>query len=702
MPHPRLFEVLKKGYTLKTFGADLSAGLIVGVVAIPLAVAFAIASGVTPDKGLLTAVVAGFLISALGGSNVQIGGPTGAFIVIVYGIVSRHGLEGLILATLMAGVILLVLGLARLGTVIQYIPYPVIVGFTSGIAVIIFSSQVNDLLGLGLTHVPGDFLDKWGTFLSHLGQINPWAIGISLGTVGAVVGLARLDRRIPGALLALVAATALTQFFQLPVETIGKRFGSISGSFPLPTLPPWSYDKVKELLLPAVSIAMLAGIESLLSAVVADGLTGKKHDPNQELVGQGVANIASALFGGIPATGAVARTATNVKSGAQTPVAGLIHSLVLLLVLLLLAPLAALIPLAALAGILATVSYNMSEQHTFRMLLKGPRGDVGVLLATFGLTVLIDLTVAIPIGILFALLAFLRKMSRAAQVTVHTDEWRDHSSELDPFGLTKMALPRGVEVFEVEGPLFFGAAERFKEAMLVVEKLPPVRILSLPHVPSIDASGIVILNDLLAQARAKGTHLLLAALRPTIRAALDKIGFTDRLGAENILAGLPAALDRAKTLLGVHEGSAADQLRAGGFAQIDASTPAEAIRRASDHFPLPEPLVRRLTQSMLEREALAPTALGTGLAFPHPRNPLAGQRAPLLFVAYLKTPVDWGAPDGKPVTTVFFLAATSLEGHLRALSALTKAGKRREFQVLLDGHASTEVLADWIDDHIDG
>jgi len=695
---PRLFDVLRQGYSLKTFGADLSAGLIVGVVAIPLAVAFAIASGVPPDKGLLTAVIAGFLISALGGSHVQIGGPTGAFIVIVYGIVSKYGLDGLIIATLLAGTFLLILGLLRLGTVIQYIPYPVIVGFTSGIAIIIFSSQVNDFLGLALTKVPGDFLAKWTIFLSHLGRVNPWALGISLGTIVMIVGLAKLDRRIPGALLALVAATVLVQVFQLPVETIGKRFGSISGSFPWPALPALSFDKVKILLLPAVSIAMLAGIESLLSAVVSDGLTGKKHDSNQELVGQGVANVVSALFGGIPATGAVARTATNVKSGAQTPVAGIIHAAFLLLVLLLLAPLAALIPLASLAGILATVSYNMSEHHTFRMLLKGPRGDVAVLLTTFGLTVLIDLTVAIPIGILFALLVFLSKMSNGAQITVHRDELRG-SQDLDPFGLTKLTLPQGVEVFEVEGPLFFGAAERFKETMLVVEKLPPVRILSLGRVPSIDASGIVVLNDLLAQARTNGTHLLLAAVRAEVKRALDMIGFTDRLGAENLVPDMTSALDRAKSLLGLHGGSVADQLRAGGSSEIDATLPVDVIRLAGERFPLPEAVARRLTQSMLEREALAPTALGAGLAFPHPRSPLSGQHSPFVFVAYLKKPVDWGAPDGKPVKAAVFLAATSLEDHLKALSALVKASTKPGFQTLLDAQAPSSELADWIESH---
>lgn len=700
MDRPRLFEVLKAGYSLKTFGADLSAGLIVGVVAIPLAVAFAIASGVTPDKGLLTAVIAGFLISALGGSNVQIGGPTGAFIVIVYGIVTKYGTEGLIVATLMAGVFLLVLGYARLGTVIQFIPYPVIVGFTSGIALIIFSSQVNDFLGLGLTQIPADFIDKWALFLTHLGQVNFWALGISLGTIGVILGLSRVDKRIPTALVALIVAAGLVQVFRLPVETIGTRFGPISGAIGVPRFPDVSLAHLRELLLPAFSIAMLAGIESLLSAVVADGMTGQKHNANQELVGQGVANLASALFGGIPATGAIARTATNVKSGGKTPVAGIVHAVFLLFILLFLSPWAATIPLAVLAGILATVSYNMSEHRTFRLLFRGPRGDVIVLLATFLLTVLVDLTVAIPVGILFALLFFLRKMSRSSQVTVYRNELRDSPEDLDPFGLTKVTLPAGVEVFEVEGPFFFGAAERFKEAMLVVEAPPRVRILRLRHVPSIDASGIMVLKDLLANARSKGTHLLFASVASEVKNSLDKIGFTASLGPENVLPDLLASLERARVLLGHPDPTLADHLRSGGTTlEIRASDPLDVIRQAVARFPVPPEVSRRLGPSMIEREEMASTALGRGLAFPHPRNPLLGPHdQEFVAVAYLEEPLDWGAPDGQPVKAVFFLVSASVQSHLKTLAALGKAGKEPGFQALLDRRAPVAELAQWLTD----
>jgi len=699
MDKPRLFEVLKAGYTLKTFWADLSAGLIVGVVAIPLAVAFAIASGVTPDKGLLTAVVAGFLISALGGSNVQIGGPTGAFIVIVYGIVTKYGPEGLILATLMAGIFLLILGYAKLGTVIQFIPFPVIVGFTAGIALIILSSQINDFLGLGLTKVPADFIEKWALYLTHLENTNFWAVGLSVGTIAIIVGLGRIDKRIPAALVALVGGTLLVSFFHLPVETISTRFGAIAGTIPVPRLPNISFANLRDLLLPAFSIAMLAGIESLLSAVVADGLTGQKHNSNQELVGQGFANVASALFGGIPATGAIARTATNIRSGGRTPVAGIVHAVFLLLVLLFLSPLAGLIPLAVLAGILATVSYNMSEHHTFLQLSKGPKSDMAVLVATFLLTVLVDLTVAIPVGILFALLFFLRKMSRSAQVTVQRGELRDAPEELDPFGLTKISLPEGVEVCEIEGPFFFGAAEHLKEALAFDEAAPRVRILRFRRVPSIDASGVMVLRDVLKAARGKGTFLLFASVSGDLRTALDKTGFVEEAGTDNFLPDLLTSLDRALVLMGHGDPTLADRLRRGGVIEALAATePLEAIRIASRFFPLAEPTLGRLVQSMIEREVMAPTALGRGVAFPHPRNPLGGyQEQEFVTLAYPVAPLDWGAPDGLPVKAVFFLAATSVQSHLKTLSALAKYSKDREFQALLDRRAGINDIAMWIE-----
>lgn len=699
MDKPRLFEVLKEGYTLKTFWSDLSAGLIVGVVAIPLAVAFAIASGVTPDKGLLTAVVAGFLISALGGSNVQIGGPTGAFIVIVYGILSKYGPEGLILATLMAGVFLLILGYAKLGTVIQFIPYPVIVGFTAGIALIILSSQINDFLGLGLSKVPADFLDKWTLYLTHVGQTNFWALGLSVGTIVVIVGLSRVDKRIPAALVALVGGTLAVWAFGLPVETIGSRFGEISGSVPLPRLPSISLDHLRELLMPAFSIAMLAGIESLLSAVVADGQTGQKHNSNQELVGQGFANVASALFGGLPATGAIARTATNIRSGGKTPVAGLIHAAFLLLVLLFLSPLAATIPLAVLAGILATVSYNMSEHTTFVELSRGPRADMLVLVATFLLTVLVDLTVAIPVGILFALLFFLRGASRSIQVTMHKGELRDAPEELDPFGLTKVTLPEGVEVFEVEGPFFFGAAERFKEALALDDNSAKVRVLRFRRVPSIDASGVLVLKNLLKEARARGSFLLFASVSRDVRATLEKSGFVEQLGKENFLHDLLSALDRALVLMGHGEPTLADRLRRGGLvAEVAAPDSLEVIRAASVRFPLPEPALGQLVKSMVEREVMAGTAMGRGLAFPHPRNPLPGHHdQEFVTLAYLKEPLAWGAPDGQPVKAVFCLVATSVQTHLKTLSALAKFSKEPEFQAMLDRKAGVDEIATWIE-----
>ena len=617
---------------------------------------------------------------------------------IVYGILTKFGPDGLILATLMAGVFLLILGYARLGTVIQFIPYPVIVGFTSGIALIILSSQVNDFLGLGLSKVPADFLDKWALFLSNLGHTNVWALSLAVGTIGIILVLNRLERRIPAALVALIAGTLLVAGFGWPVETIGSRFGPISGSLPMPHLPHVTGAHLRELLLPAFSIAMLAGIESLLSAVVADGLTGKKHNSNQELVGQGFANVASALFGGIPATGAIARTATNIKSGGQTPVSGLIHAVFLLFVLLFLSPLAGLIPLAVLAGILATVSYNMSEHHTVALLLKGPPGDVFVLVATFLLTVLVDLTVAIPVGILFALLFFLRKMSQASQVTVHRDELRDTPEELDPFGLTKMTLPPGVEVFEVEGPFFFGAAERFKEAMLMVEAAPKVRILRLRHVPSIDASGVMVLKDLLKNAQSKGTHLLFATVTPDVRKTLDKIGFTATLGEENILPDILSALDRARVLMGHTEPTLADRLRRGGVLELSASDPLDAIRQASAHFPLSPHLRKHLVQSMVEREEMAGTAMGRGLAFPHPRNPVVGHHdQEFVALAYLKEPLDWGAADGQPVKAVFFLVASTVQSHLKTLASLAKASKEPSFQSMLDRRATLEELTLWLE-----
>ena len=461
MLKPKLLETLKH-YDRQQFGRDVMAGVIVGVVALPLAIAFAIASGVSPEKGLFTAVIAGFIISALGGSRVQIGGPTGAFIVIVYGIVQQYGVGGLTIATCMAGVLLILLGLARMGAVIKFIPYPLIVGFTSGIALIIFSSQIKDLLGLTITGaVPADLIYKWKVYAEHISSVNGYSVLLAAVSILLIILWPKVTRKIPGSLIAILVTTLAALFFHLPVETIGSRFGSIPSSLPVPSIPRLDIDTIRGLIRPAFAIALLGGIESLLSAVVADGMIGGNHRSNMELVAQGTANIFSSLFGGIPATGAIARTATNVKNGGRTPVAGMVHAVTLLLILLCVGRWAALIPMATLAGILVVVAYNMSEWENFLSVLRGPRGDVVVLLTTFFLTVLVDLTLAIEIGMVLAVFLFMRKMIQFSDVSVLRGQLEDTGNG----AAERIVLPADVEIFEITGPLFFGAVYKFKDAM---------------------------------------------------------------------------------------------------------------------------------------------------------------------------------------------------------------------------------------------
>ncbi|MEO8478312.1 MAG: sulfate permease [Gemmatimonadota bacterium] len=537
---PKLVTSLR-GYSRAQFTADLTAGVIVGIVALPLAIAFAIASGVTPDRGLYTAVIAGFLISALGGSRVQIGGPTGAFVVIVYGIVQQHGIDGLLLATMMAGVILIGLGLARLGTAIKFIPYPVTVGFTSGIALIIFSSQMKDLLGLTMGTVPADFVDKWRAYASHLDAFNPWAIGIAVGCLLIIQLWPRLSRRIPGPFVALIVATVVVTLWHLPVETIGSRFGPIHAGLPTPHLPEISLQRVRELIGPAFTIAALAAIESLLSAVVADGMIGGRHRSNMELVAQGVANIASPLFGGIPATGAIARTATNIKNGGRTPVAGIVHALTLLLITLFVGRWAALIPMAALASILVVVAWHMSEWRSFRDMLSSPRSDVMVLLVTFLLTVLVDLTVAIQVGMVLAAFLFMKRMAEVTDITVATGELAD-SDDDGPDLIGTRVLPPGVEVYEINGPFCFGAAAQFSNTVGTVTALPKLLVIRLRHVPAMDATGLHALAQVVARAGKHGTRVVLTELRPQPRQALQRSGLLAKLGPNGIADSLDAAL----------------------------------------------------------------------------------------------------------------------------------------------------------------
>ena len=549
---PKLVTTLK-GYSRAQFAADLTSGVIVGIVALPLAIAFAIASGLTPERGLYTAIVAGFLISALGGSRVQIGGPTGAFVVIVAGVVQRYGVDGLLVATLMAGVILVVFGLVRMGGAIKFIPYPVTIGFTSGIALIIFSSQVRDLLGLEMSAVPAAFVAKWDAYVHAFESLNPWALLVAFATFVIILVWPKVERRIPGPFVALIVTTVLVRALHLPVETIGTRFGVIDAGLPRPALPHVTLAMLTTLAAPAFTIALLGAIESLLSAVVADGMIGGRHRSNMELVAQGVANIVSPIFGGMPATGAIARTATNVKNGGRTPVAGMTHAVTLLLITLFFGRWVGLVPLATLAAILVVVAFHMSEWRTFGAELKAPKSDVAVLLTTFLLTVLVDLTVAIEVGMVLAAFLFMRRMAEVTNISVFTHEFTDPKDdfETDPNAVRRRAVPDGVQVYEISGPFFFGAAEMFKDRVGRIAGKPKVLILRMRHVPAIDSTGLHALRDLVRRSRQEGTLVVLADVHAQPIVALERSGFLDEIGEDNLTGNIDDALNRAREYLGL-------------------------------------------------------------------------------------------------------------------------------------------------------
>jgi SulP family sulfate permease len=550
---PKLLSILREGYSRSQFTADLQAGIIVGIVALPLAIAFAIASGVTPDRGLATAVVAGFLISALGGSRVQIGGPTGAFVVIVYGIVQQHGINGLLIATLMAGIILVAMGVARLGTVIKFIPYPVTIGFTAGIAIIIFTSQIRDVLGLTTGDLPADFIGKLGAYARTAATVNVSALLLAVLTVVTIVGWGRTSSRIPGPFIALLVTTALVPLGGLDVETIGSRFGEVGG-FPSPTLPDLVWADIPKLFPAALTIAVLAAIESLLSAVVADGMIGSRHRSDQELIAQGVANLAVPFFGGIPATGAIARTATNVKNGGRTPVAGMVHAVTLLLIALVAGHWAALIPMATLGGILVVVAWHMGEWPVFWRELRGPRSDSAVMVVTFLLTVLIDLTVAVQVGVVLAAFLFMRRMAEVTNVKAFVGAVGGAEPEedpRDPNALSSRHIPPGVEVYEVNGPFFFGAASKFRDTLATVSDRPKVLIVRLRAVPAIDATGLHALREVIERSAAEGTRVILSDVHAQPMAALGRTDLLDRLGDENLVGHIDEALTLARRHLGL-------------------------------------------------------------------------------------------------------------------------------------------------------
>ncbi len=550
MYKPKFF-VLLPTLSKEQIYKDIIAGVLVGIVALPLSIAFGIASGVAPEKGLITAVIGGFVISFLGGSRVQIGGPTGAFIVIVYGIVQNYGINGLMLATIMAGIILVIMGFAKFGSMIKFIPYPVIVGFTSGIAVVIFSSQVNDFLGLNISKVPADFFEKWTEYLKHFVYINYEAMFVGFFSLLVIILWPKVSKKIPGSIVAILLATVIVHFFHLNVETIQTRFGELNSSIPTPSIPSFNLATIKELILPATTIAILGSIESLLSAVVADGMIGGKHKSNMELVANGIANIISPLFGGIPVTGAIARTATNIKNGGRTPVAGIIHALTLLLIMLFLGQWARLIPMATLAAILVVVAFNMSEYRIFIRLFKSPRSDIVVLLTTFSLTVIFDLTVAIEIGMILAVILFMRRMAAVSNVSIITRELMDEEEVTDVNAIQNKSVPEGVEVYEINGPFFFGAATKFKEVMQSVENRPKVMILRMRNVQAIDATGLNLLSEIIRENKKEGIHLILSGVHTQPLFALTQYNIIDEVGEENIFGNIDDSLDRARILLGL-------------------------------------------------------------------------------------------------------------------------------------------------------
>ena len=561
LPIPFLFRCLK-GYNAQQLTTDTMAGIIVGIVAIPLAIAFGIASGVGPTEGLVTAIIAGFIISFLGGTKVQIGGPTGAFIVIIYGIIQQHGLIGLSIATIMAGIMLVIMGVFKLGNIIKFVPYPVIVGFTGGIALTIFSTQMNDMFGLGLEGIPADFLHKWWFYFQNVDKVDWGSFAVGLISLLIIIFSPKISSKVPGSLIAIIVATlgvwALKEFNiwegAKNIATIGDLY-TLPEGMPMPSMPKLELKEgetilgiVQSLFPAAFTIAILGAIESLLSAMVADGVIGGKHDSNMELIGQGVANMVVPFFGGIPATGAIARTMTNINNGGRTPIAGIVHAIVLLLVLLLLGKLVGLIPMPCLAAVLIMVSYNMSGWKTFVALAKNPKSDFAVLMTTFVLTVVFDLTIAIEVGLVLAIVLFLKRTSEAVSIKVFKHEI-DPTEETDlELHEDKLVIPEGTEVYEIDGPYFFGIANKFDEVMQNLGDKPKVRIIRMRKVPFIDSTGIHNLEALCEQSTKEGIHVVLSGVNVNVRKTLQKAGFNKVIKEEFICSNINEALKKAETL----------------------------------------------------------------------------------------------------------------------------------------------------------
>ncbi|MGU8378251.1 SulP family inorganic anion transporter [Clostridium perfringens] len=551
MYKPKLISLLddkENGFSKEQFFKDLIAGIIVAIIALPLSIALGISSGVSPEKGLITAIIAGFIISLLGGSRVQIGGPTGAFVVIVFGIIQNHGVDGLIIATFMAGIILVLFGLLRFGSLIKYIPYPITVGFTSGIAVTLFSTQVKDFLGLSMTKTPSEFIPKWEAYISHMNTTNLYTLAIGLLALIILIFWPKINKKIPGSLIALIVTTLVVFIFNLPVATIGSQFGKISSNIPMPHIPNLNLNTLKSLIGPAFTIALLGGIESLLSAVVSDGMIGDKHNSNAELIAQGIANIGSSLFGGIPATGAIARTAANVKNGGRTPISGIVHSITLLLIMLVFMPLAKFIPLTTLSAILIIVSYNMSEWRTFKAILKAPKSDIAILLTTFFLTVLFDLVIAIGIGMVVSMCLFMRRVATSIEVNELNENDCSDKSNIDT-DMENLKVGENVLVYDIRGHLFFGAVDTFMNTMKEINDDAKVLVLRMRHTKTLDVTGYKQIKNIALSCKSRNMTLIISELQEQPKKVMRLMGFIDTLGEDHFATNFDEALEKANSLI---------------------------------------------------------------------------------------------------------------------------------------------------------
>ena len=551
MYKPKLISLLddkESGFSKEQFLKDLIAGIIVAIIALPLSIALGISSGVSPEKGLITAIIAGFIISLLGGSRVQIGGPTGAFVVIVFGIIQNHGVDGLIIATFMAGIILVLFGLLRFGSLIKYIPYPITVGFTSGIAVTLFSTQVKDFLGLSMTKTPSEFIPKWEAYISHMNTTNLYTLAIGLLALIILIFWPKINKKIPGSLIALIVTTLVVFIFNLPVATIGSQFGKISSNIPMPHIPNLNLNTLKALIGPAFTIALLGGIESLLSAVVSDGMIGDKHNSNAELIAQGIANMGSSLFGGIPATGAIARTAANVKNGGRTPISGIVHSITLLLIMLVFMPLAKFIPLTTLSAILIIVSYNMSEWRTFKAILKAPKSDIAILLTTFFLTVLFDLVIAIGIGMVVSMCLFMRRVATSIEVNELNESDCSDKSNIDT-DMENLKVGENVLVYDIRGHLFFGAVDTFMNTMKEINDDAKVLVLRMRHTKTLDVTGYKQIKNIALSCKSRNMTLIISELQEHPKKVMRLMGFIDTLGEDHFATNFDEALEKANSLI---------------------------------------------------------------------------------------------------------------------------------------------------------